>query len=203
MIRKRSVFHSLASLSTDTTALQSNRTGRRTRTGEGGRAGDEGGAGEGEGEGPEPGTLQASLAGLPRLANLTDSISAHPSPAQLARLTSALQAAGLDGPGEEESVGEGEGREGAGAATQPASPSRPWQPSQEWAQGWKAELPLQTIMRMLQVNLLTCSLLQCVLVQVLVPQVERMCLDRGLTDESEILSFLQQGNKNIMQDLKL
>ena len=31
------------------------------------------------------------------------------------------------------------------------------------------------------------------MVQVLVPQVEKMCLDKGLTDESEILRFLQHG----------
>ncbi|KAJ8731109.1 hypothetical protein PYW07_004273 [Mythimna separata] len=40
------------------------------------------------------------------------------------------------------------------------------------------ELPLQTIMRLLQV---------------LVPQVEKICIDKGLTDESEILRFLQHG----------
>uniref|UniRef100_A0A8C4EXK1 HID1 domain containing b n=1 Tax=Dicentrarchus labrax TaxID=13489 RepID=A0A8C4EXK1_DICLA len=43
---------------------------------------------------------------------------------------------------------------------------------------WKAKLPLQTIMRLLQV---------------LVPQVEKICIDKGLTDESEILKFLQHG----------
>ena len=65
---------------------------------------------------------------------------------------------------------------------------------------WKSKLPLQTIMRLLQV---------------LVPQVEKICIDkcvcryndlehrrltllsvslcRGLTDESEILKFLQHG----------
>ncbi len=53
-----------------------------------------------------------------------------------------------------------------------------WHPSTEWAQGWKHKLPLQTIMRLLQV---------------LVPQVEKICIDRGLTDESEILKFLQHG----------
>uniref|UniRef100_A0A672MPP9 HID1 domain containing n=1 Tax=Sinocyclocheilus grahami TaxID=75366 RepID=A0A672MPP9_SINGR len=40
------------------------------------------------------------------------------------------------------------------------------------------KLPLQTIMRLLQV---------------LVPQVEKICIDKGLTDESEILKFLQHG----------
>lgn len=29
--------------------------------------------------------------------------------------------------------------------------------------------------------------------QVLVPQVEKMCLDKGITDENEILKFLQHG----------
>lgn len=43
---------------------------------------------------------------------------------------------------------------------------------------WKSKLPLQTIMRLLQV---------------LVPQVEKICIDKGLTDESEILRFLQHG----------
>jgi len=31
------------------------------------------------------------------------------------------------------------------------------------------------------------------LLQVLVPQVEKICIDKGLTDESEILKFLQHG----------
>ncbi|CAJ0955279.1 unnamed protein product, partial [Mesorhabditis belari] len=53
-----------------------------------------------------------------------------------------------------------------------------WVPSTEWAENWKARLPLQTIMRLLQV---------------LVPQVEKICIDKGLTDESEILKFLQHG----------
>ena len=30
-------------------------------------------------------------------------------------------------------------------------------------------------------------------VQVLVPQVEKMCIDKGLTDETEIIRFLQNG----------
>jgi hypothetical protein len=53
-----------------------------------------------------------------------------------------------------------------------------WTPTSEWLLGWKSKLPLQTIMRLLQV---------------LVPQVEKICLDKGLTDESEILKFLQNG----------
>lgn len=53
-----------------------------------------------------------------------------------------------------------------------------WTPNTDWLLGWKSKLPLQTIMRLLQV---------------LVPQVEKICLDKGLTDESEILKFLQNG----------
>ncbi|KAH7646049.1 hid-1-like protein [Dermatophagoides farinae] len=53
-----------------------------------------------------------------------------------------------------------------------------WHPSTDWIISWKQKLPLQTIMRMLQV---------------LVPQVEKMCLDKGITDENEILKFLQHG----------
>lgn len=53
-----------------------------------------------------------------------------------------------------------------------------WSPNSEWISSWKNKLPLQTIMRLLQV---------------LVPQVEKICIDKGLTDESEILKFLQNG----------
>ena len=55
---------------------------------------------------------------------------------------------------------------------------RAWTPTPEWVASWKSKLPLQTIMRLLQV---------------LVPQVEKICIDKGLTDESEILKFLQNG----------
>ncbi|KAI1731955.1 high-temperature-induced dauer-formation protein [Ditylenchus destructor] len=53
-----------------------------------------------------------------------------------------------------------------------------WAPTPEWVESWKKKLPLQTIMRVLQI---------------LVPQVEKICIDKGLTDESEILKFLQHG----------
>ncbi|CAD6185152.1 unnamed protein product [Caenorhabditis auriculariae] len=53
-----------------------------------------------------------------------------------------------------------------------------WVATSEWAESWKSKLPLQTITRLLQV---------------LVPQVEKICIDKGLTDESEILKFLQHG----------
>uniref|UniRef100_A0A1I8GD64 HID1 protein n=1 Tax=Macrostomum lignano TaxID=282301 RepID=A0A1I8GD64_9PLAT len=53
-----------------------------------------------------------------------------------------------------------------------------WVATPDWVSSWKSKLPLQTIMRLLQV---------------LVPQVEKICIDKGLTDDSEILKFLQHG----------
>ena len=40
-----------------------------------------------------------------------------------------------------------------------------WVPSSEWVYQWKSKLPLQTIMRLLQV---------------LVPQVEKICIDKSV-----------------------
>ena len=59
-----------------------------------------------------------------------------------------------------------------------SSDNSSWSPTSAWLQSWKGKLPLQTIMRLLQV---------------LVPQVEKICMDRGLTDEREIIKFLQHG----------
>ena len=64
------------------------------------------------------------------------------------------------------------------ATTDASANYDPWVPTQDWVKSWKSKLPLQTIMRLLQV---------------LVPQVEKICIDKGLTDESEILRFLQHG----------
>nr|VZI40592.1 unnamed protein product [Spirometra erinaceieuropaei] len=53
-----------------------------------------------------------------------------------------------------------------------------WRPTSRWVADWQSKLPLQTVMRLLQV---------------LVPQVEKICIEKGLTDESEVLKFLQNG----------
>ncbi|KAK4468924.1 hypothetical protein MN116_007590 [Schistosoma mekongi] len=58
------------------------------------------------------------------------------------------------------------------------SPTADWKPTAEWVCSWKSKMPFQTIMRLLQV---------------LVPQVEKICIDKGLTDETEIVRFLQNG----------
>lgn len=48
-------------------------------------------------------------------------------------------------------------------ATNTEASSDEWKPTPEWIESWKSKLPLQTIMRLLQV---------------LVPQVEKICIDK-------------------------
>ncbi|CAL1263441.1 unnamed protein product [Larinioides sclopetarius] len=69
-------------------------------------------------------------------------------------------------------------RASSAASSVASVPPSHWVPTSDWVISWKQKLPLQTIMRLLQV---------------LVPQVEKICIDKGLTDESEILKFLQHG----------
>lgn len=148
----------------------------------------------------EPGTLKVTLLETPDIAQMTERESAHPSSADaLAAATpspvepNAKSAIGGDG------VKSGSSPKGSPSKEQPSpikravaqrgsirvtptgthgSQAKVWQPSPEWVQSWRSKLPLQTIMRLLQV---------------LVPQVEKICIDKGLTDESEILKFLQHG----------
>lgn len=44
-----------------------------------------------------------------------------------------------------------------------ADPDDGWEPTPEWVESWKKKLPLQTIIRVLQI---------------LVPQVEKICIDK-------------------------
>lgn len=148
----------------------------------------------------EPGTLKATLLETPAIGMMTESESAHPGG------VAPFEASEMDVVGlkdENESVqtpcspedsplkrsvtqrgsirvtpANGIPAMGAGGATLSSVTNNQWIPSPEWVQSWRAKLPLQTIMRLLQV---------------LVPQVEKICIDKGLTDESEILKFLQHG----------
>ncbi|XP_058056295.1 protein HID1 isoform X4 [Anopheles bellator] len=165
IIRKRQVFHALANLPTDAAGIARCLSNRKGGGAHGGRvSGSSHGAESMEGSHPaqeaEPGTLQATLLDTPDLAHITERESAHPtSPDSLAR-----------------SVAQ---RGSIRVTPAPHGPQpKLWQPSPEWVQSWRSKLPLQTIMRLLQV---------------LVPQVEKICIDKGLTDESEILKFLQHG----------
>uniref|UniRef100_A0A8D9EJA8 Protein HID1 n=1 Tax=Cacopsylla melanoneura TaxID=428564 RepID=A0A8D9EJA8_9HEMI len=113
----------------------------------------------------EPGTLNATLADTPVLSvrlgieKMTEKESAHPGSSASGVSTSSP----LTKPS---------------PSNHQHSPRQGWTPTPEWVKTWKDKLPLQTIMRLLQV---------------LVPQVEKICIDKGLTDESEILKFLQHG----------
>ncbi|KJE93087.1 hypothetical protein CAOG_03930 [Capsaspora owczarzaki ATCC 30864] len=64
------------------------------------------------------------------------------------------------------------------SATPVAYETEAFEATQEWFDEWKSHLQLQTINRMLQI---------------LGPQVEKICVDRGVTDEAEILDFLRHG----------
>ncbi|CAB4057946.1 Protein HID1 [Lepeophtheirus salmonis] len=146
----------------------------------------------------EPGTLKASLIELPAIDKFTEKESAHPSQRQLDKLTkqggnpgvlfdgtSSLSDSQKRDLSRQVSV-ESSTRTGASSINiesnihPPLSPKslESWIPTQDWVSSWKSKLPLQTIMRLLQV---------------LVPQVEKICIDKGITDESEILRFLQHG----------
>lgn len=178
IIRKRQAFYQLANLPTEAAAISKCLSGRKGKRGgeslpplpptspttpaspdppiqEGAK----------EPEEARPGTMKATLAATPQVGMMTERSEAH------------LQKS----PSEEEEVAKarlnGDGAEGADLGSSVQSEDA-WTPTSDWVQGWKSKLPLQTIMRLLQV---------------LVPQVEKICIDKGLTDESEILRFLQHG----------
>ncbi|XP_065181494.1 protein HID1-like [Sycon ciliatum] len=79
---------------------------------------------------------------------------------------------------EEEQDGGAQGDASDEGEIVPHSGSSDFVATQDWIESWKEKLPLQTVLRLLQV---------------LVPQVEKICIDKGLTDEMEILKFLQHG----------
>ncbi|XP_053679691.1 protein HID1 [Anopheles nili] len=131
----------------------------------------------------EPGTLQATLLDTPNLAQITERESAHPSDLAKPEVNDTPKSGAATGsPTKTPSPLKHSVAQRGSIRVTPAPSHGPqvkqWQPSPEWVQSWRSKLPLQTIMRLLQV---------------LVPQVEKICIDKGLTDESEILKFLQHG----------
>ncbi|KFB43154.1 hypothetical protein ZHAS_00010934 [Anopheles sinensis] len=155
----------------------------------------------------EPGTLKVTLLDTPNLAQITERESAHPSdltspsPVDGEAKSIANAPAGTVSVVNDDDEADSVAKENDASPSKTPSPLRravaqrgsirvtpapahgpqatkQWQPAPEWVQSWRSKLPLQTIMRLLQV---------------LVPQVEKICIDKGLTDESEILKFLQHG----------
>ncbi|KAJ8959060.1 hypothetical protein NQ318_022316 [Aromia moschata] len=218
IIRKRQVFHGLANLPSDygTIARSISKRSRQRLTSSTSHENVAEAAMEGSHPAlpAEPGTLKATLPDTPQIGQMTERESAHPATQQVETLALAngMAAIALNTPSKTAvSIGNeaGDKNQTKEIAPQQGKKSRSptvsessstfsrsvntrnslrvsvpcdqngqWVPTGEWVHSWKSKLPLQTIMRLLQV---------------LVPQVEKICIDKGLTDESEILKFLQHG----------
>ncbi|POI35823.1 hypothetical protein CIB84_000426 [Bambusicola thoracicus] len=186
VIRKRNVFHQLANLPTDSQSIQKGLQRKKKSPEPLSRTNSQDGASM-EGSRPaapaEPGTLKTSLVATPGIDKLTeksqvseDGTMRSLEPESLQPLPEGnLPSAASDG---EPWSGEVSHPQRDRRRLSSASSSGQWSPTPDWVMSWKSKLPLQTIMRLLQV---------------LVPQVEKICIDKGLTDESEILKFLQHG----------
>uniref|UniRef100_A0A3Q1I459 HID1 domain containing b n=1 Tax=Anabas testudineus TaxID=64144 RepID=A0A3Q1I459_ANATE len=161
IIRKRNVFHHLANLPSDPAsiqkALQKKKKSGISRTSS---IENESMEGSRPAAPAEPGTLKASLEATPGIDKITEK-------SQVSEDGTMVAVPHSDSPQAADSSA------AAGASDTESNSER-----EPEVLSWKTKLPLQTIMRLLQV---------------LVPQVEKICIDKGLTDESEILKFLQHG----------
>ncbi|XP_026480772.1 protein HID1-like [Ctenocephalides felis] len=211
IIRKRQVFHALANLPNDVGGISKALGGRKllknSSTPSPELAHSPMTAPEElmEGAKPalpaEPGTLNATLMKTPAIAQMTESASAHPSSQQMKELSLESEEPRnsknnqdneplspvdkqnnskdhLDSPTFQRAVNQRGSIRVAANSSGDVKEGEIFHATSEWVNSWRTKLPLQTIMRLLQV---------------LVPQVEKICIDKGLTDESEILRFLQHG----------
>jgi len=191
IIRKRQVFHSLASLPSDYGTIAKSLTKRSRKHLPSTNGSDNPPESPSmEGSRPalpaEPGTLKATLPDTPGIEKMTGQESGHVMGDigdDVAVNGSAETENSVVAPAKPPVKSAPQSPVKSKAPTVHRSPSlqgggSQWVPTSEWVASWKSKLPLQTIMRLLQV---------------LVPQVEKICIDKGLTDESEILKFLQHG----------
>uniref|UniRef100_A0A8C4HHH3 Protein HID1 n=1 Tax=Dicentrarchus labrax TaxID=13489 RepID=A0A8C4HHH3_DICLA len=169
IIRKRNVFHQLANLPSDPASIQKALQRKRKSPDVISRTSSQETVSM-EGSHPavpaEPGTLKTSLVAIPAIDKLTEKSQVSEDGTMVKSISSHYQDVFY-------TEAEMERRR-----LSSASSTSFWVPTPDWVHSWKCKLPLQTIMRLLQV---------------LVPQVEKICIDKGLTDESEILKFLQHG----------
>uniref|UniRef100_A0A8C7GEP3 HID1 domain containing n=1 Tax=Oncorhynchus kisutch TaxID=8019 RepID=A0A8C7GEP3_ONCKI len=158
LIRKRNIFHQLANLTSDPVTIHKALEMKKTTLARISRTNSQETISM-DGSRPavpaEPGTLKASLVAIPAIDKLTKKaqVSEDGTMVCLQHNTHSPQMTA------DHNTESNSGRDNE-------------------VLSWKSKLPLQTIMRLLQV---------------LVPQVEKICIDKGLTDESEILKFLQHG----------
>ncbi|XP_061702913.1 protein HID1 [Syngnathoides biaculeatus] len=189
VIRKRNLFHQLANLPSDPASIQKALQRKRKSPDVISRTSSQETVSM-EGSRPavpaEPGTLKASLVAIPGIDKLTEKSQVsedgtmvsvpkmeHSEQIAASRTSDTESNSGRDNEDVFYTEAEMERRR-----LSSASSASTWGPTPDWVLSWKCKLPLQTIMRLLQV---------------LVPQVEKICIDKGLTDESEILKFLQHG----------
>ena len=194
MIRKRNVFHQLANLPTDGSSIEKtvskkSKKQQLIRTNSGGE--DKMMEGAQPALPAQPGTLKTSLLALPRIESLTEGVTAHPTQRQLDKLTQSASGASLSQQVRPVQPGVEQVEQVTSQLEDLAGPG--WRATSDWVREWKEHLPLQTIMRMLQVTGNSNLIRLIIRLQVLVPQVEKMCIDKGLTDETEIIRFLQNG----------
>ncbi|XP_047656773.1 protein HID1 isoform X2 [Tachysurus fulvidraco] len=199
IIRKRNVFHQLANLPTDSVSIQKALQKKRKSPDAISRTNSQetiSMIGSHPAVPAEPGTLKTSLVALPGIDKLTEKSQVSEDGTMVTvpktETPNSPEHAVLSGASDTES---NSGRDNEvrrisldvfyteaemvrRRLSSASSAATYWVPTPEWVLSWKSKLPLQTIMRLLQV---------------LVPQVEKICIDKGLTDESEILKFLQHG----------
>uniref|UniRef100_M4AQZ4 HID1 domain containing n=1 Tax=Xiphophorus maculatus TaxID=8083 RepID=M4AQZ4_XIPMA len=163
IIRKRNVFHQLANLPTDEGSIQKTLQKKKKKSGISRLNSTDGESMEGSRPAApaEPGTLKATLEATPGIDKITEKSQVSEDGTMIALPRSSSPAT----PPHRGAIN--------GASDTESNSERDHE-----MLSWKSRLPLQTIMRLLQV---------------LVPQVEKICIDKGLTDESEILRFLQHG----------
>ncbi|XP_048844235.1 protein HID1b [Brienomyrus brachyistius] len=182
IIRKRAVFHQLANLPSDSGSIQK-ALQRKKRSPEAISRTNSQETVSMEGSRPaapaEPGTVKTSLAATPGIDKLTEKsqVSEDGTMVSVQHTPSDHSDTESNSGRDNEDVFYTEAETARRRLSSVSSVSS-WTPTPEWVLSWKTKLPLQTIMRLLQV---------------LVPQVEKICIDKGLTDESEILKFLQHG----------
>ncbi|XP_054624853.1 protein HID1b [Dunckerocampus dactyliophorus] len=179
LIRKRSVFHHLANLPGDALSIQKVLQKKRRKSGMSRSNSFE------TGSSVRPPARDAAEPGMPGMdkttdkSQVSDDIVAASEPPQTAADCSAIAGASdTESNSERDQEMTPSHTEAGSLESSVSSCSSSWTASPDWVLSWRSKLPLQTIMRLLQV---------------LVPQVEKICIDKGLTDESEILKFLQHG----------
>ncbi|XP_020611315.1 protein HID1-like [Orbicella faveolata] len=156
IIRKRNIFHQLANLPTDPATVQKP---RRRLTSQGSDR--EAQASISEGEEKKPGKSTSASENMPEMS-ADMSVKEVRNPASESE-SSDVEARSVGDPTPPSTPGTSRTERKSIGRSASVTSSGPFVATPEWVQSWKQKLPLQTIMRMLQV---------------LVPQVEKICIDK-------------------------